>query len=280
MDKAFQFANPANPFASAFPEQISVVPNATMDDLDFFGMKLGDVNNNVTLSLNGDNDIEVRDLKTLSFTADYQIIPAGIATQITFKVSDFASIEGFQMAVNAAQGVAIKNIESNDLNFGTDNFNLVSDSKAKLSWNNDGVSSTEGALTFTIISNKDIKVSEALSVDAQDLKATAYGSDESEYKVDMKFNGSSNEGVTVFQNRPNPFSDETRIGVTLPENLDVTLKIYDINGRTIYQTTKQYAKGSNEILINANMINANGVLYYEVSTKYGTEMRKMIRLKN
>jgi hypothetical protein len=47
-----------------------------------------------------------------------------------------------------------------------------------------------------------------------------------------------------------------------------------------YQTTKQYAKGSNEILINANMINANGVLYYEVSTKYGTEMRKMIRLKN
>lgn len=74
--------------------------------------------------------------------------------------------------------------------------------------------------------------------------------------------------------------DETRIGVTLPENLDVTLKIYDINGRTIYQTTKQYAKGSNEILINANMINANGVLYYEVSTKYGTEMRKMIRLKN
>ncbi|MBK9022467.1 MAG: T9SS type A sorting domain-containing protein [Saprospiraceae bacterium] len=280
VDKAFQFANPANPFASAFPEQISVVPNATMNDLDFFGMKLGDVNNNVTLSLNGDNDIEVRDLKTLSFTADDQIIPAGIATQITFKVSDFASIEGFQMAVNAAQGVAIKNIESNDLNFGTDNFNLVSDSKAKLSWNNDGVSSTEGALTFTIISNKDIKVSEALSVDAQDLKATAYGSDESEYKVDMKFNGSSNEGVTVFQNRPNPFSDETRIGVTLPENLDVTLKIYDINGRTIYQTTKQYAKGSNEILINANMINANGVLYYEVSTKYGTEMRKMIRLKN
>lgn len=64
------------------------------------------------------------------------------------------------MAVNAAQGVAIKN---NDLNFGTDNFNLVSDSKAKLSWNNDGVSSTEGALTFTIISNKDIKVSEALA---------------------------------------------------------------------------------------------------------------------
>lgn len=45
-------------------------------------------------------------------------------------------------------------------------------------------------------------MSEALSVDAQDLKATAYGSDESEYKVDMKFNGSSNEGVTVFQNRP------------------------------------------------------------------------------
>ncbi|MBK8603592.1 MAG: hypothetical protein IPN87_11070 [Saprospiraceae bacterium] len=112
MDKAFQFANPANPFASAFPEQISVVPNATMNDLDFFGMKLGDVNNNVTLSLNGDNDIEVRDLKTLSFTADDQIIPAGIPTQVTFKVSDFASIEGFQMAVNAARVLLSKTLKA------------------------------------------------------------------------------------------------------------------------------------------------------------------------
>ena len=138
----------------------------------------------------------------------------------------------------------------------------------------------QGALTITILSAKDINVSEALSIDTKELNAVAYGNGDDEYNVDMKFSGSSAEGVTVFQNRPNPFSDETRIGVNLPENLDVTLKVYDINGRTIYQTTKQYAKGLNEILINGNMINANGVLYYEISTKYGTEMKKMIRLKN
>ena len=62
--------------------------------------------------------------------------------------------------------------------------------------------------------------------------------------------------------------------------MDVTLKVYDLSGRTIYQTTKEFAKGSNEILINSDMINASGVLFYEVSTKFGTEMKKMIRLKN
>lgn len=280
VDKAFQFANPADPFATTFPEHISVVPTATVNDLDFFGMKLGDVNNNVTLSLDGDNDIEVRNDKTISFTAEDQLILAGIPTQVTFNVADFSTIEGFQMAITAAQDVTIQNIESNELTFNNDNFNLITDRTARLSWNNEGVVSNQGALTITILSAKDINVSEALSIDTKELNAVAYGTGDDEYNVDMKFSGSSSDGVTVLQNRPNPFSDETRIGVNLPENLDVTLKVYDINGRTIYQNTKQYAKGYNEILINGNMVNANGVLYYEISTKYGTEMKKMIRLKN
>ena len=112
------------------------------------------------------------------------------------------------------------------------------------------------------------------------MNPAAYDNNGNEMNVALEFTGTSVDGVTVFQNRPNPFSDETRIGVNLPENMDVTLKVYDINGRTIYQATNHYAKGANEIVINSDMISANGVLFYEISTKYGTEMRKMIRLKN
>lgn len=280
VDKAFVFADESNPFKNEFPEQITVTPSATMNDLDFFGMKLGDVNGNVTLSLDGGEVIEVRNDKTINFTAADQMIPAGIPTEITFRATDFNNIEGFQMSVATAQNVRITNVTSNEISFDESNYNTISDKTTRMSWNAEGSTTTEGAITFTVVADRDINASEAFSIDNKDLKGTAYGTDESTYNVDLKFTGNTNEGVTVFQNRPNPFSDETRIGVNLPENLDVTLKIYDINGRTVYQATKQYAKGLNEIVINANMINATGVLYYEVSTKFGTEMKKMIRLKN
>lgn len=280
VDKKFSFSNPENPFAVAFPEQITVTPNATINDLDFFGMKLGDVNNNVTLSLDGGDVIDTRNEQTVTFTAEEQMLPAGIPTQVTLKATDFGKIAGFQLALATAQGVKVTEVTSQDLAFNDDNYNIVSDRTTRMSWNTEDGNTAEGSVILTLVADRDMKLSEAISIDNNDLAAAAYDNYDTEMNVDLKFTGTAAEGVTVFQNRPNPFSDETRIGITLPENLDVTLKIYDINGRTIYQTTKQYAKGSNEIVINSDMLSANGVLFYEISTKYGTEMKKMIRLKN
>jgi len=166
------------------------------------------------------------------------------------------------------------------MTFNEDNFNVMSDQTTRISWNTENASVTEGSVTLTIVTDRDMKLSEAISLSSTDLTAAAYDQTGAEMNVALKFTGTNADAVTVFQNRPNPFSDETRIGITLPENMDVTLKVYDLSGRTIYQTTKEFAKGSNEILINSDMINASGVLFYEVSTKFGTEMKKMIRLKN
>lgn len=279
IDKKFQFADQTNPFKATFPEYVSVTPNGIVNNLDFYGVKLGDVNNNVTLNF-GDQSVETRNNETVTFTAQDQVITAGVPTAVTLKAEDFANIGGFQFALAAANGVKVINATSDDMNFTDDNYNVMNDQTTRISWNTENASVTEGSVTLTLVSDRDIKLSEAISLSTTDLNAAAYDQTGTEMNVALKFAGISADAVTVFQNRPNPFSDETRIGITLPENMDVTLKVYDLSGRTIYQTTKSFAKGSNEILINSDMINANGVLFYEVSTKYGTEMKKMIRLKN
>lgn len=280
IDKKFTFADPQNPFKSAFPEEVTVTPSGTINNVDFFGVKLGDVNNNVTLNFGGDDVIDVRSNETVTFTSQDQLIPAGVPTQVTLKADNFGKVEGFQMAIAAAQGVKVTNVTSNDLKFTDDNYNVLNNQTTRMSWNNDNAGQSEGSVTMTLVSNRDIQLSEALSILTNDLKPAAYDNNGTEMNVALQFTNTNTDGVTVFQNRPNPFSDETRIGVNLPENMDVTLKVYDINGRTIYQSTNHYAKGANEIVINSDMISANGVLFYEISTKYGTEMRKMIRLKN
>ncbi len=279
IDKKFQFADQTNPFKATFPEYVSVTPNGVVNNLDFYGVKLGDVNNNVTLNF-GDQSVETRNNETVTFTAQDQVITAGVPTMVTLKAEDFANIGGFQFALAAANGVKVINATSDDMNFTDDNYNVMNDQTTRISWNTENASVTEGSVTLTLVSDRDIKLSEAISLSTTDLNAAAYDQTGTEMNVALKFAGISADAVTVFQNRPNPFSDETRIGITLPENMDVTLKVYDLSGRTIYQTTKSFAKGSNEIMINSDMINANGVLFYEVSTKYGTEMKKMIRLKN
>lgn len=280
VDKKYTFSDQENPFKATFPEHITVTPTGTINNVDFFGVKLGDVNGNVTLSIGGDDVIEVRNNETVTFTAADEMISAGVPTQVTLKANNFGKVEGFQMAIAAAQGVQVTDVTSNDLTFTEENYNVLNNQTTKMSWNSENGNHSEGSVTMTLVSDKNIKLSEAISILTGDLNPAAYDNNGNEMNVALEFTGTSVDGVTVFQNRPNPFSDETRIGVNLPENMDVTLKVYDINGRTIYQATNHYAKGANEIVINSDMISANGVLFYEISTKYGTEMRKMIRLKN
>ena len=279
VDKAYQFPA-SNPLQANFPEEIAIVFNGSVNNADFFGVKLGDVNDNVTLNLN-DNPIEVRNNNTLVFAANDELLTAGVPTQVTFTAENFASIEGFQMAVKSAPGVAITDITSDEMNVSSENYNFVSEDVTRISWNTESQSPAFGTVTFTIVTNRNMNVSEAISVASNDLKAAAYDNRDNEYNVEFGFNNSASvQNVIVHQNRPNPFTDETYIAVELPEELDVTVKVYDMTGKVIKKISGVYSQGYNEILINAAEIETSGVFYYEVSTKLGAETKKMIRLKN
>ena len=80
------------------------------------------------------------------------------------------------------------------------------------------------------------------------------------------------------QNNPNPFSSTTAISFTLPEAGEATLKIFDITGKTIKTITGQYAKGANEVILNADDFSAQGVMFYELESKGFKATKKMIYL--
>ena len=85
------------------------------------------------------------------------------------------------------------------------------------------------------------------------------------------------EPFQLFQNRPNPFSDETAIGFYLPEAGAATLTIFDESGRMIYTAKGEYAKGDHSVTVSKSMLgNASGLLYYRVTTEHDSATRKMI----
>lgn len=84
------------------------------------------------------------------------------------------------------------------------------------------------------------------------------------------------DGYDLFQNRPNPFEHRSVVGFNLPQREEVTIAIYDVQGRLLHQYQGSHGKGYHELEVDRNELDASGILYYRMTTKAFTATRKMI----
>ncbi|MBX7045271.1 MAG: T9SS type A sorting domain-containing protein [Ignavibacteria bacterium] len=86
-------------------------------------------------------------------------------------------------------------------------------------------------------------------------------------------------GYSLKQNYPNPFNPFTKIIFSIPKNEQVSLKIYDSNGReinTILDEAK--AKGTYEVSYNGSEL-SSGVYFYKLNTPSFSSVKKMTLVK-
>ena len=136
--------------------------------------------------------------------------------------------------------------------------------------------------TVEILASNRTKISEELAL-SKDLNAEFYtGSNLDVQSVEMAYDRSltdHEESFALFQNKPNPFTDETKISFQLPEAGTATLSIYDITGKNIYTSTENYGKGLNTITLDKSLIDVNGVLYYRLENGKNVATKKMIQIQ-
>lgn len=81
----------------------------------------------------------------------------------------------------------------------------------------------------------------------------------------------------VYQNRPNPFREETRVDFYLPEATEAVLTVQDLRGRTLFSRKIEGLPGNNTALITrAELRGASGLLTYTIDTALGRMTRKML----
>jgi spore coat protein A len=89
-------------------------------------------------------------------------------------------------------------------------------------------------------------------------------------------------GVTDYsldQNYPNPFNPSTTINFTIPQNSQVTLKIYDVLGKEVGTLINQVVpSGNHEVQFDATGI-PSGVYFYTLTAGNFVESKKMIFMK-
>ena len=91
--------------------------------------------------------------------------------------------------------------------------------------------------------------------------------------------------LTLFQNEPNPFNPSTKIRYYVPENVEVTLGVYDAGGRLVVALSEQEKQpgGYHEVEWNGRDARgkavASGVYFCRLGAGKLTQTRKMIVLR-
>jgi len=99
--------------------------------------------------------------------------------------------------------------------------------------------------------------------------------------------GISNNSVVVNsfelqQNYPNPFNPETKIQFSINKSSNLSLTVYDMNGKEVANllNNKLFTSGDYSVTLNASQYNlTSGVYFYKLSSENFSDVKKMMLLK-
>ncbi len=281
VDADFVFPNPADPFATPFPEVINL-NNLTQDESEanFVALKVGDVNGSAVPNSNFLYADDRQSLRTFKLSVDDRKMVAEQEVQVDFRAEDIA-LAGIQFSLKfdenqlefleLVEGLAKKG------NFG---FRFANEGFITVSWDSPESPNLENDRLFSLKfkAKRNSQLRDLLSVNSRIIPAEAYDRSLQLMDVQLDFNASKGE-FELFQNAPNPFRTQTSIRFLLPAAANGTLSVLDVSGRVLKVVKGLFFKGFNEIQIERKDLTGKGVYYYRLKTETYTATKKMILLE-
>jgi hypothetical protein len=263
--KSLAFADALNPWKNLpYLNEFMVFNqvNRNIENADFIAVKTGDVNLSVA----------PRSLETFFLDIDDVYFEKNQIQHVVFYGSN-KDVVGFQLGLKH-KNLEIINIREEKLhkeNFGD---KYAEKEVVLISWNGDGA---QGALfSIDFKAKKQGWLSDFLEVSPAFLNTEAYDQQGQILTVDFKITNSIHFDFALFQNYPNPFSEETFIRFELPNSGKVEWVVYDMLGKEIKKAEQNFFKGSNLILLKASELGGDGLYFFEL--RYGDfrEVKKIV----
>jgi len=283
---ALTFADPQAPWPQLPPGGDIININnlsGALDDTDFIGIKIGDVNGNARA--NQLQEAEVRNTAgSFILRTAARPLRRGETLSVDLRGEAMDRIQGAQFTLSYDR----RRLELEAVHYGLAKVGQLAvfteEGMVTVSWNTpvdrrlDLVEGTLFRLAFRAVD--DGRLSEALQVDSRRTPAEAYDLDDEPLEVLLRFEEATpaSAGFALYQNQPNPFRDETLIGFELPEAGEAILRVHDLNGRLLQQQHGVFDKGYHEVRLDQGQL-PSGVLYYTLETGTHTATRKMVRIE-
>jgi len=277
VDKTFKFIDPNNPWPFKDDIDLYDLDHDFMDN-DFVAVKVGDVNNSV--SLTSQSVVERRNMDEIALIHDVLELNDNREYLIPFYFRTDEEVLGMQLFLNFEEdNMEVMTVESGRMSVSEDNYHIDSNG-ISLVWHNERAltSNAEDALFYIMVRSDRQLNSDLFSIDYQSRSSELY--DRSfgirNISIERRENNFRNR---LYQNVPNPFSSLTTIEFELSDDADVRITIYDTNGRLVKSYSGLYPEGKNNIIVGYNELNGNGIYYYQLETESFSATRKMILIE-
>jgi hypothetical protein len=281
IDANYEFENTSSPWSEmADAEVIDLFLDQNRDDMDFKGIKLGDVNASVNL-VQGAPSIDNRHLDKFElYTEDIAYVE-----DQTFEVPIYGKSDkelfGMQFTLQSGE-LEILDVLPGSIQILSNNIALHELNQMTFSWNNTGGKEiVEGEVLFylKLKASKEGTLSRSLDINSTLTRAEAYLSPGLiTHAIELKLDGRSEIAFELLQNIPNPFTEKTVIAFMLPGEGSYELIIHDVSGKVLKIIDGEGKKGHNSILIDEKLL-PPGILYYKLKTKDHTDSKKMLLIK-
>ena len=259
------FIDTDNPWAGVIPE-VHMITNLSGDEnIDFIGVKIGDVDDDVVLdaSVGPDN----AQSKSLTLITEHTAMAVGQRGNIAFYGESTADIRGWQGTLEFDDNVIdVIEIRSGMMDMDEELNVRIESGFMTVSYDGE-LPSGEAALWFEIV----IEAQESLSTD-QDLfnisssqtRAEAYDADLNVMSVRMETQ--AQEKVSITSVTPNPFSKEAKLNFVIPESGEVRFEFYDVNGKLLGEKQGVFNAGANTLDLQRADFKTQGFVYLRMLT--------------
>ncbi|MEE9373490.1 MAG: cohesin domain-containing protein [Saprospiraceae bacterium] len=280
VDASHEFRKERDPLNENFDTKYTIQKLERDMDIDFIGVKTGDVNETVDVaglitSPRISGAIEIID----------QYFSLGETILIPIKMTGAAKIVGYQYALKYdSEILQFSGYSGDHLNLTTDNFSVKDPNDGLLlsSWNDHQGIITKGENLFILEfkAKRSGRLSDILKLDHSILNTEMYSDDLSTISLGLNFipgESMSYGEHTLFQNSPNPFSEYTEISFILPSEGKGSLKLFDINGKLLKEYNDHFSEGINRIIISKRELAiSSGVVIYSFESVDFSDTKEMI----
>ena len=272
-----------DPLTDGFAEDHHIDAMEEEEEINFMAVKIGDVNG----SARANDLVPAEDRNNLDhtvFQVEDRTVEKGKTYLVDFYNEDLENISGYQFTLQFS-GLTFKAWEKGMIREKYFSWRLAERGYISTSWNPPpGFEKDQQKLALfqlSFVADRDGSLKDMLRINSSVTKAEAYSGDNDLLDVQLAFSvpqAASGTAMELYQNRPNPFKEETQIGFYLPQSSAVIFRMTDLTGRVLKTIKNDFEKGHHSIEVRRDELPQSGLIYYQLESSAGKITKTMLIL--